>query len=534
MDAGQATEGLKAFANTGKRHYIWLGVLLLVALVLALKYRTEIGTAIAKVSPGLAKWLGFGISTIVVFFGVVFGSDVAQAATCCAKPVVHAVTSGGGFFEWMAGAWQTIAAAGAGISLCSVIGFPAPDILEQKLGSGNKAYEFTPGTAKSIDFETKVTSPTVSGDAGKGRPICAIDQVIELSTTIENVVGGTAIKDEQLPRLISSVKMHGDPIGTLLDDTVGTGPILKHFAEFIGLGFNRGPDQPVATISVPPGAPGATTSDATYTRFLTIPIAQRWYERPIDTAIPVCLLNKMVTTVKLPASTIFGDAGVSTGGIYKGAGSVLKAYLNVVPNTHWCWPLINQHILDKQAGGSKTFTLKKFGEKNASGTDPIDLVYSIALLSNKCGLGGNQALDNIASIQSLKLGIVDCENVPAFYGNKLMAQRMGMSPLGLEDNPNYIQDATCTGMNLADAKWLPLLQPSMGLSFQSLKQMAKPSGYELPIDLTYVGATPTDEHLTVISSIRRLSRNIAGQLVSLSGGNLPADPATAPKLATRS
>lgn len=530
MDAGQATEGLKAFANTGKKHYLWMILLLLVAVLLAIKYRGQIGAAIIKMSPGLAKWLGLAMAAFVVF---VLGSEVAQAATCCAKPVVASVASNG-VLDWLANTWQTIAAAGAGISLCSVIGFPAPDILEQKLGSGNKTYEFTPGTAKSVDFETKVSSPTVAGDAGKGRPLCAIDQVIELATTVENVVGGTAIKDEQLPRLISSVKMHGDPIGTLLDDTVGTGPILKHLAEFIGLGFNRGPDQPVATISVPPGAPGATTASATYTRYLTIPLAQRWYERPIDTAIPVCLLHKMITTVKLPASTIFADAGVSTGATYKGAGSSLRAYLNVVPNTHWYWPLINQHILDKQTGGSKTFTLKKFGEKNASGTDPIDLVYSIALLSNKVGLGGNQALDNIASIQSLKLGIIDCENVPAFYANKLMAQRIGMSPLGLEDNPNYVQDATCTGINLGDAKWLPLLQPSMGMGFQSLKQQAKPSGYELPIDLTYVGATPSDEHLTVISSIRRLSRNIAPQLVALSGGNLSADPASAPRLATRS
>lgn len=537
MDAGQATQGLKAFADTGKKHYIWLGLLLLVAVVLAIRYRNEIGKALGGLHPAIAKLLNVTVATAVVIFGLCFGSEVAQAATCCAKPMIHVVaTTGGGFVDWIANAWQTIAAAGAGggLVLGAVIGFPSPDVLEQKLGTGNKNYEFTPGTAKSVDFLTKVDSPTVAGDAGKGRPIVAIDQVIELTTTVENVVGGTAIKDEQLPRLISSVKMHGDPIGTILDDEVGTGPILKHYAEFLGLGFNRGPDQPVATITVPPGAPGATTVDATYTRYLTIPIAQRWFEMPIATAIPVCLLNKMTTTVKLPASTIFADAGVSTGAVYKGAGSVLRSYLNVVPDTHWRWPLINQHILDKQTGGSKTFTLKRFGEKNAAGTVPEDMVYSIALLSSKVGLGGNQTLDNIASIQSLKLGIVDCENVPAFYANKLMAQRVGMSPLGLEDNPNYVQDAVCTGINIGDAKWLPFVQPSMGMGFQSLKQMTKKSGYELPIDLTYVGATPAGEHFTVISSLRRLSATIGGQVNALSGGNLSTNPADAPRLATRS
>src|SRR5512137_37983 len=113
MDAGQATEGLKAIATTGKKHYIWMLVVLVFAILLALKYRVQLGQGIAKMSPGLARWLGITIATAAAVFVVLFGADAAQAATCCAKPVAHAV-SGGGFFGWLANTWQTIAAVGAG------------------------------------------------------------------------------------------------------------------------------------------------------------------------------------------------------------------------------------------------------------------------------------------------------------------------------------------------------------------------------------------------------------------------------------
>lgn len=504
MDVGHATEGLKNIAGAGRRHYLWLVILLLVITALVLRYRNEIGKALGGLHPSIAKFLGVAAAA-ALFFCL---PGVSEAATCCAKPVAHAIQSGGGW-----GTLWTILSAGAGMGVMGMVAFPAPDVVEAKLANGNKTVIFTPGSSQSFDFFVD-GSVNISPE---GKPLCATGQVIEVSTTVNNPSTGTAsLKDDDLARLIQTVQMHGDPLGTILDNTVGTGPILKHLLEFVGLGFNRGPDAPVATITVP----GSATTSATYTKRLEIPHSQAWHANPIASALWLGIIHQLKITVTLAASTALG--AVSTGATSSGAGSTLRVVTPVVPNSNWHWPILAQWILETPEGGSNTVKLRKFGEANASGSNPVDYIHTIAYLSNKVGLPGNQGIDNIRSINSPKLGIYNMENVNQFALARLEAQRWGQSPVGLAQNMNVVQDAVSDGNDLDVLKFLMLRQPGLDMRLDGTKPVK--AGYELPIELTYNGATPSTNHAVVIGSLRFLSTAIGDKLASLPNSRLSANP----------
>jgi hypothetical protein len=512
----EMTAGIKDIAGAGKRHYIWFAVLILLVLFLGVRFRKEIGNAIFAASPTVAGWFGVtaaAAAALLCFFGL---SGVAEAATCCAEPLRHAVQSPGGFLELLA----TLGAGAAGSAMFGMVAFGAPDVVEAKLSDGNKVVNFTPSAAEpSYDFFVNGTNNV---HPVSGRPLCATAQVIELQTTVSNLSTGTnPITDDDLGRLVKKVTMHGDPLGTILDDTVGTGPILKHLIEFVGLGFNRGADAPVATVTVP--SPSGS-NDATYTRYITIPHAQGYMVNPMASALWLGLIDQLRVTVTLAASTRLGGISgvdiVSANAVTKGA-STLRVTTPVVPYNKWHWPVLAQWILEQPTGGSTSFTLRRFGEANASGSVPTDWVHTIAYLSNKVGLGGNQALDNIASVQSPKLGILDCQNVPALLKERLEAQRYGQSSPSYTDNMNYVQGTVPTGMNLASAKFLMLRQPGLDMIMDNMTPTMK--GFLLPVDMTYVGAAPSTNHSVVIGALRFLSDSIAAAVTGAPNSKLTAD-----------
>jgi hypothetical protein len=504
MDVKEATAGLKDIANSGKRHYLWMGILLLVVVAVVIRYRTQIGNALGGLHPSIAKFLGVAVAALVVFFGL---PGLAEAATCCASPVAHAVQSGG-FLDSI----LTALAAAAGSGAMAIVAFPAPDVVEAKLANGNKTVTYTPGAAQSYDFFVD-GSVNISPE---NKPLCAVSQVIELATTVNTPSTGTAsLKDDDLARLIGSVQMHGDPLGTILDSTVGTGPILKHLIEFVGLGFNRGPDAPVATVTVP----ASSSTAATYTRRLEIPHSQGWHTNPMSSALWLGIIDQLKITVTLAASTAL--AAVSTGATSSGAGSTLRVITPVVPNTHWHWPILAQWILETPEGGSNTVKLRRFGEANASGTEAVDYLHTVAYLSNKVGLPGNQALDNLASVNCPKLGIYNMQNLNQFSLARIEAQRWGQAPVGMSQNMNYVQDAVSDGNDMDSLKFLMLRQPGLDMRLDGTKAVV--AGYDLPIELTYTGATPSTNHAVVLGSMRFLSQSIAGALSSAPNSKLTAN-----------
>jgi len=506
-------QGTSAVLGTARKHYIVFGVALLVFGILVFRYRNSIATWVATHFPSMKTLLG--ISTIAVILGLIFGAGDAFAgagiAACCAKTAAHA--GGHGMLAWLY-------AVGGAIAL-GMVAAPAPDVKEAKLLGGSKIgvadYTSAPGTGLQMDFYVDGSVPL----SPSGRPLCATAEVVEVLETIEQVSTGTnPIVDDDLARTVESVKMF-EPrfLGTLMDDTVGTGPIIKHLIEFLGLGFNRGSDAPVASITVP----GSGTTDATYTRYFTIPHAQQFLRTPMASALWLAIVDQMKITVKLGQKACLD--GVSTGAILKGQSQV-RLTTPVVPNPAWHWPLIVQHILEQPVGGSTTFTLQRFGETNASGTNPTDFVFAINILSSLVGLGGNMTIDNIARIDCPKLGISDMENLASFVKARLDAQRLGRSPLGYDNNPNYVDGVTPTGMNPAGLKFLGLKQPGLAVGLETFMKVDK--GFQLPVNFTF-GTVPSGTHQVVISSMRTLQKALGQRLAALPGSQLPADPTVAPK-----
>jgi len=505
----EVTAGLKDIASAGKRHYIWLAALVFVGVFLTIRYRGQIAQAVGGIHPTLAKWLNVTVAVVAIFFGLAVGAGHVEAAVCCAKPIVHAASSGG----WVSHV-LTLLAGAAGAGVMGLVAFPAPDIVEAKLANGSKTQTFTQGaSAQSFDFFVDGSVP----NAPDGRPLCATSQKIQISGTVENTYTGShALTDDHLAPILESVQMHSNLLGTILDKTVGTGAILKHLIEFVGLGFNRGADTPVATVTVP--SPSGTNTLAVV-RHYEFPHAQRWSRSPIASALWLGIINQMKITVTLAPTTAL--AQFSTAAVFSGTGASLKVVTPVVKNTRWHLPVLAQWLLENNIGGSTTFTLRRFGEVNASGTAPVDYLCGVYLLSNLLGLGGNQAIDNILSINSPKLGISNCQNVLQFAMDRIAAQRYGQSPRAMADNGNYVMGTTPTGNDNAGLKFLPLIQPGLDMTLDAMGA-PKGNGFELPIDFTYT-STPSTTHATVLQSMRFLNQATIAEIQRLSGGLMPGD-----------
>ena len=495
----EATEGLQAIGSTAKRHWVWMLALAALAFVLVIRYRNTLATKLGTFLPAAVKSF-LGISGVFFVVGGLLSlmqGDAMAATHCCAVPAGHGTLT------------AILSVLGGGGALATTM-FSAPDVREAKLEAGSKvaAFSYSDPSVGTPAYDFYVDG-TINTDA-KGRPLVALDEVIEVATSIEVASGGAAITDDDMSLVVQTVKIDEPNIlGTILDDTVGTGPILKHVVEFIGHAFNRCADAPVANVSG-----GATTA---YTRYFTIPHAQRIQKDPMTSAIWLGILNKARVSVKLAPTAFMGSANAAAS--LTGASS-LKVTTPFVAYDKWHWPVLSQYILEQPLGGTETVTLKLFGQKNAQGTDPTDYLFLVSVLSNLARLPGNQTLDNILQIDSEKLGIARLENVPALFKARLEAQVSGRSSAAY-DNGNFVADVVPTGMNIASAKFLNLRQPGLDMVMSNMRPVT--AGFELPISFKF-SSIPANRWAFVLGSLRLLSPQVASQLQKLSGGKLGATP----------
>jgi hypothetical protein len=504
--------GAEALGSTASKHIIWAILILVAVVILTMRLRVTLGTFALKYPTSVGKVLGVTAVVTALAIGVLglLAPSSALAATCCGGPAL--VAHGGHLWSWLA--W--LGATGlAGLAL-GMVGVQAPDTIDANQLNGQNQFlaNFSvPATGSpSVEFYVNGTVPLSSPG---GKPLCAVAEVLELTETIEQGESPTAaIKDEDLAQTVAQVSMYERKyLGQIMDMTVGTGPIVKHLIEFLGLGFNRGSDAPVATISDSAGA------SAQYTRYFTIPHTQNFFRRPMASSLWLGLIDQMKITVQLsPADALGGGAGVT-------GTSVLKCSTAVVPNPVWEWPLIVQHILEQIQAGSQQIKMLRFGEANAVGTIPKDFVFSIALLSSLVGLGGNVTFDQILTIDCPGLGISSANmqnGLPSFLKARFDSQQYGRGPMGYDQNGNYIQDVVPTGMNCEAVKFLLLKQPSMGMDLRGTLKAGH--GYQLPITFQYSGAIPTTQHQIVTSSFRELQGSLGPKLAALPGSKLNPSP----------
>jgi hypothetical protein len=504
-----STAGLKDIAGAGRKHYVWLILLVAVIVGMALYFRNQILTAVAKAFPSVGRWFGVALASLLV---LLFGGD-ALASTCCGT-TVHANAD---LWGWTLTTFGSL----LGLATFGMISFGAPDVREAKLTNGAKSVVYTPanGVEPQFDFYVDGKNPVLDG-----RPVMAVSQQISLTTQVVVAAGSHKFYDDDGPKLLKNATMQSGVLGTLLDATTGTGPLIKAVIEFFGLGFTRGSDDPISTMTSAQGE--AATSYVTH--YWTIPHAQNWHKNPILSALWLGIVNNMKITPTLAAANGIG-ANLSTA-----VTGTLKVSTPVVPASFWAWPLLNQWTLESSTipGGSGGINLRRFGEQNAAATVPVDYVYAVLLMSNLIGLPGNQTLDNIASVNCPTLGISDMSNLPAFTKARLDAQHYGRSPIFIWNNPNYrkFEAVPITGgapintdMNLSILKFLALRQPGLDGTLGT-STLACGRGFELPIEMTYSGSTPSANHAVMIGALRKLDASIGPLLNQLSGGNLSATP----------
>ena len=498
----EVTDGAVDIANAGKKHYVWLLVFLVIILALAVRYYANLAAKLTKLPPSVKGFLR--VTGLLLPFGLAFLlASSASASTCCS--IQHVASHGYGWLTALAGLATTI---GFG-----VVALGAPDTVDAKTSNGQKVVTFDMDDSTvdpSIDF---YVDGSQNLDPTTGRPLCVLDDKIELTATVNNPSTGTApIYDDDQPSLLGSLQITNPLVGTILDATSGTGPFVK-LMEFFGLGFNRS-DAPVATVLVPE----TDSATATYTRTFTVPRAQRFMNKPSKSAPWLALYHNTDLRISLAKSAV-ALASVSTGATVSG-NSTLKVSTVFAANHDWEAPMIARYWRETPVGGSNAVTLRRFGEADPAGTAPTDLLFLIAQLSSLKGLGGNQTLDAITQINVPKLNLARVENILQFVGAKLDAQYGGGHTTHTLDG-NYQMGAVANGDNRADLLWLPLKQPGQKMVIASC--LAAASGSELAVTESLTGANPTGQYAFALGSLRHLNNTALAQLIQMSGGRVPAN-----------
>src|SRR5208283_2359783 len=91
--------------------------------------------------------------------------------------------------------------------------------------------------------------------------------------------------------------------GLICERTSISGPVWKHFVEYIGNGYAYSGDDPFATISENLYSCSANAATYTFTLYHTYPIMQRYLAKPDETAMFVGFLQNTLLKYRLAAST---------------------------------------------------------------------------------------------------------------------------------------------------------------------------------------------------------------------------------------
>jgi hypothetical protein len=445
-----------------------------------------------------------------VFFGIVLGSDYVYASTCCAAGDGYLASTIG---AWFGEHWKSVL--GIFVTLATPVGismFSAPDTLDAVTSNDGEEITYTPGASQKVAMYIKTAAKNTTK---RGEPLVAVDTTISLETTVNNPfsTGTASIEQDDLARLLEYLTIESPLLGKVLDETTGTGPILDLVISFLGQGFNRAGDVPIASIVVP----GSGTTSTAVVKYFTFPWAQRFLLDPSATSPWMGLLHNTKLGIKLAASTALGD--VSTGATTSGATSRVRATTSYVAHAFWYQPLLPFYRLDNPSSGSNGLTFQNFGSSGPDSCDPIDWVHTIGQLSNLKGLPGNTLISNITKIMAPSFGLDSVYSPDHLVKARLQAQVSGRtSDLNFTEGGNHAKGAANTGMNLAKLLFLLLRQPSLDMRLENMLKFQK--DVELPIQETFTSA-PSGAHGFLLGSCRRINEGHAARFRSLSGNKLP-------------
>jgi hypothetical protein len=512
------TKPASALADLFRKYWLFMLVLLALIIALVMRYRDSL-TSKTSTAPGWLKSFlkvsGFLVPVGLVLLGA--GEAMAAMTGACAGHVpCGTVEHVGGFFG-QAWAWL-LALGGAGVAF-GITAFSAPDTLDMVTEGDGRSITYTPGVA----FETGLYVKTASKNRTKGgAPLVAIDNTVTIDTTVSQTYNGTSsLEEDDLARLLAYMEINSPLIGTVLNQTTGTGPILDLAINFLGQGFNRAGDCPTVSLTVP--APSGETNTAR-TKYFTFPWAQRYLMDPAATCPWLRLLHS--THFKLGIAVNTALAAVSTAAHTEGATSTIRGTTSYIPHAFWFQPLIPYWRLDTPASGSEGITFKNFGGAGPKSTVPIDYVHTLGMLSNLKGLPGNLLISTITGIIAESFGIDDVQHVDMLVKARLQAQVSGRTPdIGFGNGGNHVMGTTAAGtnkMSLDKLLFLLLRQPSLDMTLNHM--LRYDSQVELPIRMTF-SSTRTGADALLTGSLRSLSTQARQDFAKLPESKLPVNGA---------
>jgi hypothetical protein len=297
------------------------------------------------------------------------------------------------------------------LAMASAFGFPQPDYCALKDEQGNYTSLLTPGDQiVERKFILSAARETVNGFPLK---ITDIDWAARISIDNTDADTGGYILWDELFALVAGLEIASPRFGTICDKNFYTGPVAKHFGEFIGNGYAYSGDEAFATIATGAGGVYVLNLNISY------PFMHRCLAKPEESAMFVGWLQATQLKFNLaPAATIGSIAAGSV--LLAGAEVELRcgyrqflsvghgnpAQQFVVP------PLFFRRTMLTPANGQFDVVFPQVsatGPQNTNVTNGERLVSAV-LLSDNLGLPGPGTFERITEIGCQGLGILNTYN----------------------------------------------------------------------------------------------------------------------------
>lgn len=270
----------------------------------------------------------------------------------------------------------------------------------------------TGGDTVTIDITSSDRRATFRFDnveALTGRAFNHIQAIwVAINTQVDQpAMGGSIIRPDQLYRIVDSLTLQSDDLGTVYSEKDLNGPALGAIAQVVSNGY-RFPRALRSNIA-------AADGDTAFTVWLRIPVAHHCFMKGHQTGQWAGLFrNNGVLEINLAASTSL--AAVSTGAALEATTNV-RAWVEMAVRPEvsfspfWVWRLREsaanetQHVIRNLCHGKGLKDVERFGK-----------VAFLAYLTDQNGLGGADGVDNIRRIASTDRAQPSFNLGASFYG----------------------------------------------------------------------------------------------------------------------
>ena len=421
------------------------------------------------------------------------------------------------------------------VSLASAFAFPQPDYVALKDEQGNYTSLITPDASliKERKFMLSAARETVNGFPFK---VTDVDFTARVALDNTHAASGNLLYWDELFRMIAGLEIVSPRFATICDKNFYSGPVAKHFGEFLGNGYAYSGDEAFATIR------GDGTSYYVNLN-VSYPFMHRCLAKPEESALFVGWLQATQLKFNLaPAtaiaaasegSTILGeDVQVRCGyRQFLSVGHGNPAQQFVVP------PLVYRRTMLTPAAGQFDVVFPQVsatGPQNTNVTNGERLLAAV-LLTDNLGLPGPATFEGVTEIGCQGLGILNTYNPDQQQKAKFAVERRvngviadtaGISTPSRVGWPYTIQPAP---LGDGDEEYGAVLTPTLlGLAFALPGLQTKIS--KLPRvkgDLTVHALSPSPpsapglQYAMYLETARDIDGGYAAQLLAAAGVKAP-------------